>query len=130
MVSRVSLLCLFTFVTAAPVVAQDGAAHTRPPRSIQASALTGPITLDGRLDEPAWGTAEAATDFIQQQPKEGEPATQRTEVRFLFNHDALYVGARMYDDGGATYDTSHVSHLTSHCSGRLGPDCRTRRCPV
>jgi len=100
MASGFSWLSLFTFATAAPVLAQDGSAHMRPPRSVQAAALTGAITLDGRLDEPAWGSAEAATEFIQQQPKEGEPATQRTEVRFLFDHDALYVGARMFDDHG------------------------------
>ncbi|MBI2537854.1 MAG: hypothetical protein HYW06_13025, partial [Gemmatimonadetes bacterium] len=87
---------MFTFATVVPVLAQDGSAHMRPPRGVQATALTGEITLDGRLDEAAWALAEAATDFIQQQPKEGEPATQRTEVRFLFNHDALYIGARMY----------------------------------
>ena len=102
MVARVCWLGLFTFGTVASAPAQDGrTAHNRPPRSIQAAALAGAITLDGRLDEPAWAAAEPATDFLQQQPREGEPATQRTEVRFLFNHDALYVGARMYDDHGA-----------------------------
>ncbi|MBI2404553.1 MAG: hypothetical protein HYV20_17800, partial [Gemmatimonadetes bacterium] len=100
MASRLSWLCLFTFATVAPVQAQDGSAHVRPPRGVRAAALDGQITLDGRLDEPAWALAEAATGFIQQQPKEGEPATQRSEVRFLFNHDALYVGARLYDDRG------------------------------
>jgi hypothetical protein len=45
---------------------------------------------------------KAAADFRQAQPKIGEPATQRTEVRILFDDDALYVGARMFDDQGAT----------------------------
>ncbi|MBE0594724.1 MAG: carbohydrate binding family 9 domain-containing protein, partial [Gemmatimonadales bacterium] len=60
-----------------------------------------PIELNGRLDEPAWEQAPAATDFTQREPEEGVPATQRTEVRFLFDRDALYVGARMYDSEGA-----------------------------
>ncbi|HEV3051330.1 MAG TPA: DUF5916 domain-containing protein, partial [Longimicrobium sp.] len=42
-----------------------------------------------------------ATDFRQQQPNEGQPATQRTEVRFAYDDGALYVGARMYDSLGA-----------------------------
>ena len=44
--------------------------------------------------------APAATDFTQQEPDEGVPATQRTEVRFLFDDAALYVGARMFDAAG------------------------------
>src|SRR6266571_2096277 len=48
-----------------------------------------------------WRTAPPATDFRQAQPHEGQPATQRTEVRFAFDGAALYVGARMFDDLGA-----------------------------
>lgn len=59
-----------------------------------------PIVLDGRLDEPIWATLQPATNFIQQDPDDGQPATQRTEVRFLFDADALYIGARMYDTEG------------------------------
>src|SRR5207247_10969018 len=49
-----------------------------------------------------WRTAPPATDFRQSQPRSGEPATQRTEVRFAFDGAALYVGARMFDDHGAS----------------------------
>ncbi len=58
------------------------------------------VRLDGRLDEPDWTGAVVATDFVQQDPHEGQPATQRTEVRFLYDDQALYIGARMYDTGG------------------------------
>jgi uncharacterized protein DUF5916/cellulose/xylan binding protein with CBM9 domain len=61
----------------------------------------GDITIDGRLDEPAWSAAPPVTTFYQVQPREGPPATQRTEIRFLYDADALYVGARMYDSLGA-----------------------------
>ena len=64
--------------------------------------LAGPVRLDGRLDEPVWTTVPAATDFRQTEPREGEPATRRTEVRFAFDDDALYVGARMFSDGVRT----------------------------
>ncbi|HXY38084.1 MAG TPA: hypothetical protein VEQ10_00350, partial [Vicinamibacteria bacterium] len=77
----------------APVVARAQAHPTPPPRAV-AARRTGPITLDGKLDEPDWQAAVPATDLRQNQPNEGQPATQRTEVRFLYDDDALYIGAR------------------------------------
>jgi uncharacterized protein DUF5916/cellulose/xylan binding protein with CBM9 domain len=82
-----------------PVTAQS--VHPTPPPEVRAVPLEGTIQLDGRLDEAVWRTAPAATDLRQSHPKEGEPATQRTEVRFAYDHAALYVGARMFDDRGA-----------------------------
>ena len=55
------------------------------------------ITLDGRLDEEAWTRAVVATDFIQQDPDNGMPATEQTEVRILFSHDVLYMGVTCLD---------------------------------
>ncbi len=101
MAARFSLVSLLALSATSPVLAQDASIHNRPPRTAEAGVSPGRITLDGRLDEPAWQTVAPATDFTQSQPHEGQPATQRTEVRFLFDHDALYVGARMYDDHGA-----------------------------
>ena len=75
-------------------------AQTSRPQVRAARAATA-IQVDGTLDEPAWKQAPAATDFTQREPDEGEAATERTEVRFLFDGSALYVGARMYDAGGA-----------------------------
>lgn len=69
--------------------------------TVSAVRLETTITLDGWLDEPVWRDAPAATDFLQSQPDEGAPATQRTEVRFAYDDDALYIGARMFDDLGA-----------------------------
>ncbi len=85
-----------------PVLAQN--IHPTQPPEVRAVALpTGsPLRLDGRLDEAVWRTAPAATDFRQHQPREGQPATQRTEVRFAYDGTALYVGARMFDEQGAS----------------------------
>lgn len=58
------------------------------------------IRLDGRLDEDAWSRVQPATGFIQTEPFDGEPATERTEVRFVYDDDALYIGARMHDSSG------------------------------
>lgn len=56
------------------------------------------MTLDGRLSEPVWATAPAATDFTQEWPERGRAARQRTEVKVLFDDHFLYVGARMHHD--------------------------------
>ena len=69
--------------------------------AIGAVRLTAPVTIDGRLDEEVWHTAPAATDFRQSQPDEGKPATQKTEVRFAYDDEAIYIGARMFDTMGA-----------------------------
>jgi len=76
--------------------------HPTPPPEVRAVPLHEAIHLDGTLDEAVWHTAPAATDLRQAQPHAGEIATQRTEVRFAFDGAALYVGARMFDDSGAS----------------------------
>src|SRR5688500_5155117 len=73
-----------------------------------AARRNGPVVLDAKLDEAAWKSARPVTDFIQQDPEEGKPGTQRTEVRFLFDDDALYVGARMHDTSGARGVTTRL----------------------
>jgi hypothetical protein len=66
----------------------------------RAAARREPVLIDGRLDDPAWNAAEVISDFHQQQPDEGKAPTERTELRVLFDANAVYVGARMYDTGG------------------------------
>ena len=55
------------------------------------------VALDGRLDEPVWSRAVPAGDFIQVDPDNGRPATERTDVRIAFDADALYIGVTCYD---------------------------------
>jgi hypothetical protein len=74
--------------------------HPHAPPLATAARRTGPIVIDGRLDDPAWAAATPITTFTQVQPADGAPATQRTEVRFLYDADAIYIGARMYDSIG------------------------------
>ena len=69
----------------------------RATRIVTAVRVTEAITVDGRLDEPAWEQAVPATDFIQKFPRNGAPSTERTEVRFLYDDDNLYVGVVCFD---------------------------------
>jgi hypothetical protein len=65
--------------------------------AIRATAITTPVRLDGRLDEPFWASADSITDLRQREPLEGTPASERTVVRVARDADALYVGVRLYD---------------------------------
>jgi hypothetical protein len=64
---------------------------------VMAARAPAEITLDGILGEPGWAAALPVSDLTQREPDEGAPATERTEVRVLYDDDALYVGARLYD---------------------------------
>jgi hypothetical protein len=53
--------------------------------------------LDGRVDEQQWKTAEAASDFLQQWPVQGGPASEKTEVHFIYTDTSIYIGVICYD---------------------------------
>jgi hypothetical protein len=53
--------------------------------------------LDGTLADPVWLQATPITDFRQHEPYEGQPATERTEVRILYSRNAVYFGVRCFD---------------------------------
>src|SRR5215510_3197359 len=85
-------VCVALLICVSPILAQDDAAHR-----IRVLHITEPIKIDGRLDEPGWSQATAAIDFRQQEPNEGQPASERTEVRLLFDDKNLYVGVHAFD---------------------------------
>ena len=53
--------------------------------------------LDGTLDDPLWQSSKVDTEFRQQEPNEGEIATEKTEVRILYSRRAVYFGIHCYD---------------------------------
>jgi hypothetical protein len=55
------------------------------------------IVLDGLLNEPVWRRADVARDFVQTEPREGEPATEPTEARVAYDRETLYIGIIAYD---------------------------------
>ena len=65
----------------------------------QATAVrvpTASVRVDGRLDDEGWTLASPVRDFLQVEPVEGATPTDPMEVRFLYDEDALFVGARMF----------------------------------
>ena len=65
--------------------------------TVRAVRLTAPLRVDGRLDEAIYGALPPIGDFIQQEPLEGPPATEKTEVWLLFDDEALYVSFRLWE---------------------------------
>ncbi len=86
------LTLVFGLVT--PTEAQTSSAD--PPEAAATAVSTAP-TVDGRLDDLSWSAAQVLTDFVQREPGEGRPASERTEVRVVYDDDALYVAAWMFD---------------------------------
>src|SRR6184192_931062 len=66
-------------------------------RVMRAIRATGPINIDGKLNEPSWAAAAPSGDFTQSYPKVGAKPSDPTEVRVLYDDGALYVGVRMFD---------------------------------
>jgi hypothetical protein len=103
-------------------VVADGAASSKSSGStarpsVQAAMRASGIAMDGVLDEAAWSGASIATGFMQQDPKEGELATQQTEVRFVYDEEALYIGARMFDDQGSKGVRTYLSRRDQQRDG-------------
>lgn len=85
------------FLIAPPTVGAQAAPATGPLRATARRLPSGAaIRLDGRLDEQVWRTGLPLTEFVQKEPNEGAPPTERMEVRFVYDDGALFVGARMY----------------------------------
>ncbi|HUQ96979.1 MAG TPA: hypothetical protein VM010_04885, partial [Chitinophagaceae bacterium] len=67
-------------------------------KSLAAVKAVASPKIDGNLDETAWATAPGVTDFIQNYPAYGQPATQRSTVKILYDNEAVYIGAYLFDD--------------------------------
>ena len=95
-----------TGVSLPPGVVIDGPPPPIPPATmsrdaenhvtVRALRVSEPLTLDGRLDEAIYG-APPITGFIQTEPEEGEPATEKTEAWVSFDEENVYVSARVWD---------------------------------
>jgi hypothetical protein len=96
----------------APAAQRNGIAETRPVAT--AVAIEEAPMIDGVLSESVWLTASPLTGFTQAEPFEGQPASERTEVRILYDDDAIYVGAMLHDSDPSqivTTDTRRDANL-------------------
>ncbi len=92
----VALACLVPVLGYAQAAASPSSSERRTIAAIRLNAGES-IAVDGRLDETLWSRAVPAANFIQQDPDNGAPATEQTEVRILYTRDALYIGVTCFD---------------------------------
>ena len=99
-----ALVLLATFPTVGPLSAQNmqpGSANGGNGGGVPATATATEVAespgIDGRLDEAVWARAAAMTGFTQRLPSDGQPASERTEVRVLFDGEAIYIGVWAFD---------------------------------
>lgn len=106
MLRRTFVAVLLATLAADPAAAQEGDGRQADrggpsadseARSAAAIHTRVPPAIDGHLDEPAWQTAPALRDFVQREPAEGSPVSEPTEVRILYDEEAIYVGAWLLD---------------------------------
>ncbi len=74
---------------------QNGAAPQR--KRVVVERATSEMSIDGFLREADWSRAEPLGDILQREPREGMPATERTDVRMLHDSENLYIGIYCYD---------------------------------
>src|SRR5687767_6800027 len=92
-----SLLFLGAFVTTAPAYGQEHVHAASEQHRIEARRAARPPVVDGVLDDAVWGDAAMLDSFTQQEPSDGAPATERTEVHLLYDAEHFYIGVRAYD---------------------------------
>lgn len=95
---RLSLLRLFgAALLAAPAAAQNQVESPGSAPVARAARVGTAPMVDGRLDDSVWAGAPVIGGFVQHEPFDGQPATETTEVRILFDREALYLGAWLFD---------------------------------
>jgi len=88
---RIFILTILSFSFTSTILSQN------PKKQIPALRVTDPPVIDGHLNEEDWQLAQPATDFFQYDPYNDRKATCNTEVKFLYDNKALYIGAMMFD---------------------------------
>ena len=80
-----------------------GSSQEMAKRTVSATAVSSGPELDGEVrSDPVWQSVAPTGGFVQTSPDEGQPASQRTEVRVVYTQDAVYFGFICYDDDPAT----------------------------
>ncbi len=94
---KIAALLIMTACLPSLLLAQQAArADSASPHKVATAVrIRGSIRLDGKLDDPQWSTATPISDFVQKDPVEGGVPSDKLEVRFLYDDDALYVGTRV-----------------------------------
>ena len=110
---RASALAVGILAAGTPLAAQDS--------TVRAVRTDQPPTIDGVLDEPFWDSIEPVTDFRQRVPVDGDPSSERTELRVAFDDNNIYFGVVLHDS-----DPAGIRRSILHREGRIDQDDNIR----
>ena len=96
---RYLFLLVFLFLSTT-VFSQDIFSPDSIKKNIQATFINHHLKVDGKLDESAWHSAQIITDFVQVEPFQKQPASQKSIFKLLYNADYLYVAAILHEPFG------------------------------
>src|SRR5690606_4344395 len=93
-INILAFLNLFNFY------AQEAKIEDISKKSLNSKKITSTISIDGQLDESEWDLVQPATDFVMFEPDNGKAISEdyKTEVKILYDNDAIYIGAILYDN--------------------------------
>lgn len=94
--------CLSAFLLSSPLAAEELFEPPSTPEQVWAIKTDAAVRIDGDLSEPAWQAAPVITDLIQKEPRQQAPASYPTEVRIVYDSEALYIGVTCYQPHAAT----------------------------
>jgi hypothetical protein len=75
------------------VISRDEAGNT----FVRATRITEPLRIDGRLDDAAYSQVQSISDFVQQEPRQGQPSSEKSEVWVLFDDKNIYFTCRCWE---------------------------------
>jgi hypothetical protein len=109
-----------SLLSAGAASAQEPAALQDPgQKSVRMVRASTPPVIDGELDEAVWATAALVDDLHQTAPVEYAEPEERTEIYLLYDDDALYVGAKLYDT-----DPAEITARNLRQNDNVGQDDR------
>ncbi len=100
---------------------QSGGGLSPSAPTVQAVYTDRPPVIDAVLDEPFWNEVEPVTDLRQRVPVDGDPASERTELRVAFDENNLYFAVMLYDS-----DPDGIRRSILHREGRIDQDDNIR----
>ena len=112
LIEHMSALAFILLLFSTPGAAQQEQTEVRKTVAVQVETTP---QIDGVLDDPAWQEAIPTSEFVQHEPREGDPGTERTVVSIVYDADNIYIAARCYDS-----DPSQILVTESERDSELG----------
>src|SRR5438045_9657567 len=92
-----SLIALLLCAVVAADAQTEGLPKLKPERLVRATRISSPLKIDGKFDDEVYQRLEPTVGFIQQDPHEGEPASEDTDFWVMFDDKNIYFAGKCYD---------------------------------